>query len=278
MNSDLFRKPSVRRLDNPNPQQGEVPDSDLRTPGLAVDYEVKLEIFEGPLDLLLHLIHKNEVDIFDIPIATITDQYLEYLDMMKVFNINVAGDFLVMASTLIHIKSNMLLPSNAEDEGEDPRIELIRPLLEYMQFKDVAEALSERGILDKDVFARKAAADYMSQLQDEEPELDVNLFQLMDAFKRIADERLPDLQLTVELEQWSVKEKAEQITALLRERRSVFFHELFKEDRTVTEFVVTFLALLELVHLGLVKVFQAVSGGEIQLSASFHENGENGDG
>jgi len=244
-----------------------------------MDYEVKLEIFEGPLDLLLHLIHKNEVDIFDIPIATIADQYLEYLELMKVFNINVAGDFLLMASTLVHIKSKMLLPSpNAEDDGEDPRVEIMRPLLEYMQFKEVAEAFSEREILDRDVFARKDLGDYRSQLEDEEVELDVNLFQLMDAFKRVVDERLPGVQLTVELEQWSVKEKAEQITALLRERGATFFDQLFKEDRTVSEFVVTFLAILELVHLGLVKVFQAAADGQIQLIPDFEKNGEHGDG
>lgn len=243
------------------------------------DYEVKLEIFEGPLDLLLHLIHKNEVDIFDIPIATIADQYLEYLELMKVLNINVAGDFLVMASTLVHIKSKMLLPSpSAEDEEEDPRVEIMRPLLEYMQFKEVAEAFSERELLDRDVFARKVLADYQSQLQDQEVELDVNLFQLMDAFKRVVDERLPGVQLTVELEQWSVKEKAEQITALLREKGATFFDQLFKGDRTVSEFVVTFLAILELVHLGLVKVFQADFDGQIQLIPAFDQNGENGDG
>jgi segregation and condensation protein A len=121
-------------------------------------------------------------------------------------------------------------------------------------------------------------ADYQSRLQDEDAELDVNLFQLMDAFKRIVEERLPGVQLTVELEQWSVKEKAEQITALLRERGTTFFDQLFSEDQTVSEFVVTFLALLELVHLGLVKVFQAVAGGEIQLIPSFDESGEDGDG
>ena len=141
-----------------------------------MDYEVRLEIFEGPLDLLLHLIHKNEVDIFDIPIATITDQYLEYLDVMKALNINVAGDFLVMASTLIHIKSKMLLPELIDEEEEDPREEITRPLLEYMRFKEIAGELSEREILDKDVFARKISDYLKSQTEQEEPPMDVNLF------------------------------------------------------------------------------------------------------
>ena len=244
-----------------------------------MDYEVKLEIFEGPLDLLLHLIHKNEVDIFDIPIATITDQYLEYLEMMKALNINVAGDFLVMASTLIHIKSKMLLPVQYDEgEEEDPRIEITRPLLEYMQFKEIAEAFSEREILDRDVFARKIFPYYQAQGTEQEPELDVNLFQLIDAFKRIIDQRMPGVQLTLKLEQWSVKEKTELIITRLKESGALFFREIFSEDRTISELVVTFLALLELVHMGLIKVFQPTSEGDIRLTPSFNGNGENDDG
>jgi segregation and condensation protein A len=197
-----------------------------------MDYEVKLEIFEGPLDLLLHLINKNEVDIFDIPIATITDQYLGYLELMKTFNINVAGDFLVMASTLIHIKSKMLLPgSHEDDEEEDPRTEIMRPLLEYMQFKEMAEAFSEREILDRDVFARTVIPYFQDGVTGEEPELDVNLFQLIDAFKRIVDQRLPGAKLTVQHEQWSVKDKTELIIARLKEKGAIFFREIFSEDR-----------------------------------------------
>ena len=244
-----------------------------------MDYEVKLEIFEGPLDLLLHLIHKNEVDIFDIPIATITDQYLEYLEIMKALNINVAGDFLVMASTLIHIKSKMLLPvQHEEDEGEDPRIEITRPLLEYIQFKEIAEAFSEREILDRDVFARTVIPYYQAQGTEQEPELDVNLFQLIDAFKRIIDQRLPGVQLTLQLERWSVKEKTELIITRLKESGPLFFREIFSEDRTISELIVTFLALLELVHMGLVRVFQPASEGDIRLTPSFNGNGENIDG
>jgi segregation and condensation protein A len=244
-----------------------------------MDYEVKLEIFEGPLDLLLHLIHKNEVDIFDIPIATITDQYLEYLDMMKAFNINVAGDFLVMASTLIHIKSKMLLPDlHEQGEDEDPRVEITRPLLEYMRFKEVAEELSERELLDRDVFARHVLPHFQDQMEDGGPQLDVNLFQLMDAFKRIVEERLPGVQLRFQPEKWSVKEKTEIIIARLKERGSQFFQELFMEDRTLSEIIVTFLALLELVHIGLVRVFQSTLGSDIRLIPNFDNNEGNGDG
>jgi segregation and condensation protein A len=244
-----------------------------------MDYEVKLEIFEGPLDLLLHLINKNEVDIFDIPIATITDQYLGYLELMKTLNINVAGDFLVMASTLIHIKSKMLLPdSHEEDDEDDPRTEIMQPLLEYIQFKEIAEAFSEREILDRDVFARTVAPYLQDGITNAEPELDVSLFQLIDAFKRIVDQRLPGAKLTVQPQQWSIKDKTELIIARLKERGAMFFREIFSEDRTVSEFVVTFLALLELVHRGFVRVFQPTSEGDIRLIPSFDEEGENGNG
>ncbi|MCP4667052.1 MAG: segregation/condensation protein A [Deltaproteobacteria bacterium] len=237
-----------------------------------MEYEVKLEIFEGPLDLLIHLIYKNEVDIFDIPIAAITDQYLEYLEMMKALNMDVAGDFLVMASTLIHIKSKMLIPQRAEDmEGEDPRLEITRPLLEYMALKEAAEDLSQREILDRDVFVRQALPYPGSQMEDEEPRLDVSLFQLIDAFKRIMDQRLPGIQLKVQFEKWSVKEKAEIIMVRLQNKKALFFKELFSDDRTVSEFVVTFLALLELVHQGLVKIYQLNLESDIRLVPAFDD-------
>ncbi|MFH1242910.1 MAG: segregation/condensation protein A [Pseudomonadota bacterium] len=240
-----------------------------------MDYEVRLEIFEGPLDLLLHLIHKNEVDIFDIPIATITGQYLEYLDTMKILNINVAGDFLVMASTLIHIKSRMLLPDSKEEQEEEIFNEITRPLLEYILLRDAAHELSDREILDRDVFSRHIQPYLQEQLRDGEPQLDVNLFQLIDAFKRIMEQRLPGVQLSFISEKWSVKEKTEVIIAYLKERGSIFFHELFSKDRTVSEFIVSFLALLELVHMGLVKVSQPTLESEILLTPSFDDNEEN---
>ena len=243
---------------------------------MTENYEVKLEIFEGPLDLLIHLIYKNEVDIFDIPIATITDQYLGYLDIMKALNIDVAGDFLVMASTLVHIKSKMLLP--AKKDEEDPRIEITRPLLEYMRFKEIAGELSGREILDRDVFARHLSPEFLAQIKDEDPQLDVNLFQLMDAFKRIMEQKLPGAQLKLKLAQWSIKEKTEIIIALLKERGAIFFHEIFDADHTVSELVVTFLALLELVHIGLIKIFQPTAESEIRMIPSFDERGETGNG
>lgn len=244
---------------------------------ITTDYEVKLEIFQGPLDLLLHLIRKNEVDIFDIPIATIADQYLEYLDMMKALNINVAGDFLVMASTLLHIKSKLLLPHLEEDEEEDPRVEITRPLLEYLRLKEMAGELLERELLDRDVFARRLSPEYTVQLESEEPLLDVNLFQLMDAFKRILDERLPGVPLRVEFERWSLKEKTTYILERLKDEGSIYFRDLFTQDKTISEFIVTFLALLELVNVGMIRVFQPDAEKDIRLEALFEDNGDEQD-
>jgi segregation and condensation protein A len=242
---------------------------------VTTDYEVRLEIFQGPLDLLLHLIRKNEVDIFDIPIATIADQYLEYLDMMKALNINVAGDFLVMASTLLHIKSRLLLPHLEEDEEEDPRVEITRPLLEYLRLKEMAGELLERELLDRDVFARRLSPEYTVQLESDEPLLDVNLFQLMDAFKRILDERLPGVPLRVEFEKWSLKDKTTYILERLKNEGSIYFRDLFTEDKTISEFIVTFLALLELVHVGMIRVFQPDPEKDIRLKALFEDNEDN---
>ena len=242
---------------------------------MPMDYEVKLEIFEGPLDLLLHLIRKNEVDIFDIPIATITDQYLGYLDLMKALNISLAGDFLVMASTLIHIKSRMLLPGGQEEEAEDPRLEITRPLLEYLKLKEAAEDLTVREILERDVFARKLAPELKSQLQSEEPMLEVSLFQLIDAFKRIVEERLPGTTISFQRDEWSLKDKTTQIMDRLKSQGPFFFVELFDQDRTISEFVITFLAILELVQMGLVRIVQAHLDADILLEPHFKEDEDN---
>ena len=245
-----------------------------------IEYEVKLEIFEGPLDLLLHLIRKNEVDIFDIPIATITDQYLEYLDMMKSFNIEVAGNFLLMASTLIHIKSKMLLPDygEGEEDEEDPRVEITGPLLEYLRLKEIAGELAERDLLDRDVFSRRLSPLLKDQLQGEESLLDVNIFQLMDAFKRIVEERLPGVPLRMQAERWSLKNKTSQILESLKTNEIIFFSDLFKEDVNISEFIITFLALLELVHMGLVRVFQPDPDEDIRLEAHFKDDEESNHG
>lgn len=235
-------------------------------------YEVKLEIFEGPMDLLLHLIRKNEVDIFDIPISTITDQYLAYLEMMKALNINVAGDFLLMASTLMHIKSKMLLPdTGGEEDEEDPRLEITRPLLEYMRIRELAHDLSEREILGRDVFSRMPSDELSALAKGENASLEANIFQLIDAFKRIVDQRLPETQLRFRLEEWSINEKIAQIKDKLEKKQTLYFQELFPKNMGLSELVVTFLALLEMVHRGLLKVFQPDLKSDILLTAPHDE-------
>jgi segregation and condensation protein A len=238
-----------------------------------MEYEVRLEIFQGPMDLLLHLIRKNEVDIFDIPIATITDQYLEYIDMMKALNVSLAGDFLVMASTLLHIKSKMLLPETQEEEEEDPRAEITRPLIEYLRLKELAGDLSEREMLGRDVFARRLPQD-IGQYQTGEALLSVSLFQLIDAFKRILDLNLPGMRLTFKADKWSVKDRTTYIMERLKEQWALFFSELFSGDKTLSEFVVTFLALLELVQMGLVRAFQSDPMRDIKVEARFDDEEE----
>ena len=236
-------------------------------------YEVKLEIFEGPMDLLLHLIRKNEVDIFDIPIATITDQYLEYLEMMKALNIDVAGDFFLMASTLMYVKSRMLLPDTSGEEGdeEDPRLEITRPLLEYMKIKELAYDLSDREILGRDVFIRTPSDDYSELAKSDYAAIEVNIFQLIDAFQRIVDRKIQETQLRFRLEEWSINEKIEQITERLQERQPLHFQELFSQNMGLSELVATFLAVLELVHRGLIRVFQPDFQSDILLSVPSEE-------
>ena len=231
---------------------------------------VQLEIFEGPLDLLLHLIKKNEVSITDIPIAAITEQYLATLEIMQSLNLDVAGEFLVMAATLVHIKSRMLLPpgdDNAEEdeEGNDPREELVRRLLEYQRFKDAAEQLGQREVLRRDVFTR-------SMIPTEDipvPTLrEVSVFELLTALRRVL-ERLPkDNVHEVTLDKITVREKMTFLLDTLRVRPNVLFESLFAEVRTRMEVVVTFLAMLELVKVRAIRIFQDGPEGPIQIEAA----------
>jgi segregation and condensation protein A len=194
---------------------------------------------------------------------------------MKALNISLAGDFLVIASTLVHIKSRMLLPGAQEEDAEDPRMEIARPLLEYMKLKEAAEDLTGREMLERDVFTRRLAPELKSQLQSDEPMLEVSLFQLIDAFKRIVDERLPGSTISFQREEWSLKDKTTQIMDRLKTQGPFFFVELFDQDRTISEFVITFLAILELVQMGLVRIVQAQLDADILLEPHFKEDEDN---
>jgi segregation and condensation protein A len=235
-----------------------------------VSTDVQLEIFEGPLDLLLHLIKKNEVSITDIPIAAITEQYLATLELMQTLNLDVAGEFLVMAATLIHIKSRMLLPAGDDDsdndeEGEDPREELVRRLLEYQRFKDAAGELSQRDVLTRDVFVRRAPLAERPLPPDYR---ELSVFELLTALRRVL-ERLPKNEYhEVTLEKITVREKMTLVLDRLRAGGRIAFDSLFADARTRMEIIVTFLAMLELVKIAAVRILQEVSQGPIIIEAA----------
>jgi len=234
-----------------------------------VSTHVQLPIFEGPLDLLLHLIKKNEVSITDIPIATITEQYLATLELMETLSLDVAGEFLVMASTLVHIKSRMLLPAGAdepdEEEGIDPREELIRRLLEYQRYKDVAGQLDQREILTRDVFIRAAPP-----TEEGGPRgfRELSVFELLGALKRVIDRLPKDSFHDITLDKITVREKMTLLLDKLRQYNKILFESLFEDVKTRNEVVVTFLAMLELVKVQAIRIFQDEMAGPIMIEAA----------
>jgi segregation and condensation protein A len=228
---------------------------------------ITLPEFEGPLDLLLHLIQKHELDIFDIPVAFVTARYLEYIQLMQALDLDLAAEYLLMAATLAHIKSRMLLPASpaddadatgaADDEGEDPREALVRRLLEYQKFKSAAEDLAARGVAGRDVFPRGIAVDAGSL--GEAPLAELPLFALLDAFKRILEKRKLTVSHEVTSERVSIAERINEIVERLRGARTCVFDELFEGDRTRMDLVVTFLALLEMTRLRMTRLYQTGS-------------------
>jgi segregation and condensation protein A len=234
------------------------------------DYKVKLEVFEGPLDLLLYLIKKEEVDIYDIPIERITNQYMEYLTLMQMLNLEVAGEFLVMAATLMYIKSRMLLPVDQqvadadEEDGVDPRWELIRQLVEYKKFKDAALQLGRREEEQSKVFTRQTVE--IDVAANEAPLAEVSIFDLINAFNDVLKKASArdDFREIIE-ERFTVSDKIEEILYSLREHAEILFSELFAQAMSRTEIVVTFLALLELIRLKRLKVRQETAFGEIHV-------------
>ncbi|MBI3089054.1 MAG: segregation/condensation protein A [Candidatus Tectomicrobia bacterium] len=234
-------------------------------------YEVKLPFFEGPLDLLIHLIRENELDIYDIPIATITEQYLAYLETMRSLNLDVAGEFLVMAATLTHIKSQMLLPrptlEGLDDEGGvDPRLELVERLLEYQRYKAAAVELRQRELECLDTFAREAANDLSASSREEGGFLEVGLFDLLAALKEVLA-RLPQESFhEVTLDAISVTDRINWLMSRLAETPRCVFQELFADSSSRMEMIVTFLALLEVVRLRLVRLVQVQRFGPIHVS------------
>jgi segregation and condensation protein A len=237
---------------------------------------VRLARFEGPLDLLLHLIKRDEIDIYDIPISHITQQYLAYLELMRALDLEVAGEFLVMAATLMRIKAKMLLPLPAvgaeEDEDGDPREELVQRLVEYRQFKEAAGTLKDREGERRLLFER-------GMVPSEEdagplPLAPASLFDLLDALHRVMSRVSATAVYEVQAEEWSVEDKLSLIATEVAERGSVSFTELLLRCRARAEMVVTFVALLELVKLGHVGVVQGAAFDDILLVARTREGSE----
>jgi segregation and condensation protein A len=236
--------------------------------GLHAGYSVHLDQFDGPLDLLLHLIRKNELDICEISIAVITRQYLDYIKLMKELNLEVAGDFLVMAATLLQIKSRMLLPVDEPEESEedelDPRAELIRRLMEYQQYKEAGMVIGARALLGREVFVRSCSDPVLVAAQNVEGPLEVSLFELVDAF-RVLLERVPAEHFhdVAAAETFSIADCINEILSLLQEHDTLQFDDLVREEFTRERVIVTFLALLELCRLKLIRIFQNGHQGSI---------------
>ena len=233
-------------------------------------YKVKLEVFEGPLDLLLYLIKKEEVDIYDIPIARITDEYLQYLELMQLLDLNIAGEFLVMAATLMHIKSKMLLPADqleAEEAEEDPRAELVKRLLEYKKFKEAATELSHMESHQKHFFPRigPGPVEEFSQPLAKDEFFEASLFDLISAFTKVLKEIPKDVFHRVIKDEFTVSEKIHDILHIIVEKNRIFFTDLFRAARTKFEIITIFLALLELIKIKEVIVIQAAPFSEIEI-------------
>jgi segregation and condensation protein A len=230
---------------------------------------IQLPVFEGPLDLLLYLIRRDRIDIHDIPIAPITRQYMAYLELMRELNLDVAGDFMVMAATLIHIKSKMLVPvepTEAEgEEAEDPRDALVQRLLEFERYKAAAGVLYQKGQIRAATWTRPETV--LPAFVDDAGEevLEAGLFDLISAFKELLDRRKTLLAHEVEGEGKGVEQRMEEVLALLREGQSIDFLELFESQGTKADMIVTFLALLELIRLKTVKVYQRGTFGAIRV-------------
>ncbi|MDD5224484.1 MAG: segregation/condensation protein A [bacterium] len=242
-----------------------------------MEYRVQLDLFEGPLDLLLYLIKKNELDITDIPIADVTEQYLQYIKMMKDLNLDIASEYLVMAATLTQIKSRMILPSPepGEAEEEDPRAELIRQLLEYQKYKEAADSLLSREILGRDTFVRSVPEETV--VEPEGPGVEASLFDLLDAFRSVmkkatdpgAGEEVLALE-EISHYRISLAQRMDEILLLLSKavekypvEQGIPFEDLFEGEMTRAFIVVTFLSLLELIRQKLVRIFQMELFGRI---------------
>ena len=234
------------------------------------DYKVQLEVFEGPLDLLLYLIKRDELDIYDIPIERITKQYMQYLDVMKMLDLSIAGEFLVMAATLMMIKSRLLLPvedrPELEAEEDDPRWDLVRQLVEYKKFKDAADHLEDLALRREDIFIREGEHIELGP----EPEValqDVSIFDLITAFQEALKRAKKEDLTEIFTDQYTVAQKVDFLTSLLREQKRAKLTDIFVGMRHRYEMVCTFLAILELIRMRQLRAMQTGPFGEIEIVA-----------
>lgn len=243
----------------------------------APGYRIALPEFEGPLDLLLHLIQKHELDILDIPIGFVTEKYVEFILMMEEMNIDIASEYLVMAATLAHIKSKMLLPTppedqdQAEEEEEDPRAELVRRLLEYQKYRLAAEQLGTRSVLGRDVFPRGITE---AETEGPAPLASMSLFKLLDAFEAILRRVHRTQDFSIDFERISITDRIGQLSDILRTRPTIAFDELFTGDRTRADVIITFLAVLEMTRLRMMRIAQESPFARIFIELSVREDDE----
>src|SRR5450432_4554645 len=243
----------------------------------AHTYSVKLPTFEGPLDLLLHLIEEHELDVMDIPIAFVAAKYVEYITLMEELNIDVASEYLVMAATLIHIKSKMLLPvvpTDQEDEAElemDPRAELVRRLLEYQKYKHAAAQLASNPVLGRDVFLRGLPA---PSVEGVAPLAGLSLFKLLDAFQSVLSRAKTTVDHEIDFERFSITDRINELSDLLKTHGKLLFDQLFEGSRSRGDLIVTFLAILEMTRLRLTRLEQEGPLQPIFVELAVNEDGE----
>lgn len=240
------------------------------------EYRVNLEVFEGPLDLLMHLIKKNDLDIYDIPISFILEQYMTYVDSMQELDIDLAGEFLLMAAELAYIKSKMLLPDGAlkdDDSEEDPRASLVERLLEYQRFKDAASKLENLNQLGRDVFVPLKSNEPGDD--DHDPELmEADVYQLIEAFSQILKRTGQEAFHSVVVDKISVSERVFQIVDLLKQKKLILLDELIGDNYSRSNILVNFLAILEMSKLKMVSLYQTSPGGPIHIQPVMQSVGE----
>jgi segregation and condensation protein A len=232
-----------------------------------MSYKIKLELFEGPLDLLLYLVKKDHLNIYDIPIASITEQYLKYLELMQLLDLNIAGEFLVMAATLMQIKSKMLLPAEetaSAEEEEDPRAELVRRLLEYEKFKEIAQQLKTREAAQQEVYRRPKIENQPQPLN--QVYFEASIFDLISAFSKALGDVPREMFYQVIKDEFSVEDKLHQLLHLLLEEPYIRLSVLFSQAKHKIEIIVIFLATLELIRMKEIIVCQKSDFGEIEIT------------